>query len=214
MKVLKPYAYLFFLWVIMMVLLGLIVSSCKSAPAMVLEAPKPVLDWGHPDWSERLVLNITKRLSDFDQAQDLAKYCPSYKSLSESDRAFVWATVFVAVAKRESGYDPKNGMTEKTGAYSQGLFQLTYGDNHCPKKKSDGDLNSPFVNIDCAVSIAADLVKRDQVMASGGYVQYGAPKAKGMAAYWSVLRVPDKKSKHHLAEIIAKISALKLCGGK
>jgi len=59
------------------------------------------------------------------------------------------------------------------------------------------------VNIDCAVKLMGHFIAKDRVVASGGYVKAGAPDPKGLARYWAVIRVPDKKRKHKLSEIIA-----------
>jgi hypothetical protein len=196
----------------------LIFAGCTNIP----KAPEPVepvkpvepvavsLPWDKPEWSKFLVEQIGKRAVDFDKG-DMPKYCPKYKSLSAGDKANVWAVLFVAIAKRESSYNPKASMVESDGSVSQGLFQLTYGNRHCPKSRAQADLNDPKVNIACAINLAADFVARDGVVAAGGYMSQGAPAPKGLARYWSVVRVPDKRSKHHLVEIVGKVSALKIC---
>jgi hypothetical protein len=208
----------FLLFVLSVIYVAMMITGCTKPELKQNTQPSPVrvnlqLPWGHEDWSLALVKEIDSRWSDFEKAKDIELYCPKFKSLSKMDQQFAWATLFVAIVKRESGYNPKSKMTESNGDVSQGLFQLTYGNSHCPKSKSDGDLDDPFININCAVQIAADYAAKDGVVASGGYVQYGASPAKGLARYWSVLRVPDRKSKHHLAEIKSKVQALPFCKG-
>jgi hypothetical protein len=196
----------------------LLILSCKTMAPM----PDPikvepgqettiVLDWKQPGWDKALIAEIASRLSDFNKAKDMNLYCAKYDSLSSADKTIAWASLFVAVAKFESNYNPKSKMTESNGDVSQGLFQLTYGNSHCPKSKAHGDLDNPFINIGCAVNIAADYTAKDGTVAEGGYVQHGAKPSRGLARYWSVLRAPDLKSRHHLAEIKSKVSKLPLC---
>jgi hypothetical protein len=152
-------------------------------------------------WSAKVRECLLPHLSYFDAARDVEDYHPSYRALTKEQRLEVWAAMCVAISKFESAWRPADAMTESTGAISQGLFQLTYGDSYCPKSKSEGDLNDPITNIRCAIAIMGSLVKLDGVIASGGYTAYGAPAARGIARYWSVIRVPDTKSKHHKSEI-------------
>lgn len=170
-----------------------------------------VLDWGHPQWTRLAELQVKENLSKFEKAKDVSKYCSKYSKLSEKDRILVWLTLAVEVARYESDFEPTSKMQEADDSISQGLFQLTYGDRFCPKKKSDADLNDPGVNIACAIKLMSHLIEQDEVVASGGYVKYGAPAAKGAARYWAVLRCKDSKSKHHLDQIMAATNALSFC---
>ena len=117
----------------------------------------------------------------------------------------------VAVAKYESGYNPKSRFKESTGQDSIGLYQLSYGDHNCPKTKAEGNLEDPVTNIVCAVYIASDLIGDDLVVASGGYKKFGAQPPRGMARYWAVIREKDSKRPHKKAEIKASVTSLKVC---
>jgi hypothetical protein len=163
------------------------------------------LPWNKPTWSGELEKQIAARLADFDRASaDMeSRFCPNYGKLSSRGRVTAWAHLAVAIARFESGFNPRTVYRESNGVDSIGLYQLSYGDRHCPRSRRIGDLKDPIVNIRCAVAIMADYVGADRAVAAGGYVRYGAPPPKGLARYWSVLRVPDSKSKHRLAEIIA-----------
>lgn len=175
-----------------------ILVSCTT----VAVVPAPALDWDNPGWTRYLNEQVDIRFADFNKARDINLYCPNYKKLDHSHQVLVWSTLAVAIAKFESNYKPTTVYQESTGQDSIGLFQMSYGDGHsCPPNKAAGLLTDPLVNIKCAVSAMADFVGKDGVVASGGYIKYGAPPPYGMARYWSVLRVPDKKSKHHLAAI-------------
>jgi hypothetical protein len=157
------------------------------------------------EWtSEVLKLLDGGELDKFDNAEDdMTRFCPLYKELEADQRAVAVTYMLSAIIKYESSYNPKTVFKESDGSYSIGLFQLTYGNYGCPKNRAHGDLKDPIINLRCGVKLAAHLADRDSVIASGGYVKYGAPAARGLASYWSVMRVADVKSKHHLAEIIA-----------
>lgn len=195
------------------ILLGLV---CCKPQAVKPEEPAPlqvpvnqhtefVLDWGHPEWTAELLARIGEHMPAFNTAaKDMVRFCPHYAQLDKETRAKVLAVLAVAIAKRESNFKTETVYKESTGVDSIGLYQLSYGDKYCPTKKASGDLKDPLINIGCAVKLMASYSQSDQVIAAGGYVKYGAPPARGLARYWSVLRVPDSKSKHHLAEIIAR----------
>jgi hypothetical protein len=169
--------------------------------------------WNHPDWDLALIKEISNRYEDFNKAQDMIEWCPQYPLLSKEQRVQVWGALFVALSKPESGWNPKSKYTESNGSVSQGLFQLTYGDNstYCPDSKTEADLDDPLVNIHCAINLAANYVAKDSVVASGGYVSLGTANPHGLARYWAVIRSPDSKSKHQKEEIRAKVKAFALC---
>lgn len=184
--------------------------SQPAAPRPIPPPPTAVVKFEIPgyksEWSAKVKAMLTDaRLAQFNRAQDdfTKRFCPGFKSLSADGQRLAWGHLVGAISRFESGYKPATVYRESNGAMSEGLFQLTYGDRFCPKKKADGDLHDPLVNIECAMKIMERFLAEDGVVASGGYTQYGAPAAKGLARYWSVVRVPDKKSKHYLAEIIA-----------
>ena len=185
--------------------------ASEASPISSVNQPQAVLDWGHNDWSVELLKLTRGHLRQLDKATDISLYCPKYLSLNEEKRSLVWGRLAVAIAKFESNYNPKSQMTESNGSVSQGLFQLTYGDRFCPQTKAEGDLNDPFINMSCAVKLMADYVEKDGKVASGGYTKYGSPPSRGLARYWSVIRVPDRKSKHHLAEIKSITSKAPVC---
>lgn len=184
-------------------------------PTTVQERVEAKLDWdskpGALAWSKELRKQIRFSLPDLMKAKDWKLYCPKFSSISDEQRIEAIATMAVGIAYRESGYKPGDAMKESDGAISEGLFQLTYGDRYCPKKKSEGSLIDPLVNIQCAVRLMAYYVSENGTVAEGGYTKYGAPAPKGVARYWSVMRVPDSKSKHYLAEIKGKTNALSFC---
>lgn len=107
-----------------------------------------------------------------------------------------WVHLLAAMAKYESGFDPKKEYRENfTGRdgkriISTGLFQisLSSGNGYGCGFKTQADLKDPFQNIRCAVKILTKWVPKDGVVAAGG----SNSTAKGGARYWSVLRTSGK----------------------
>lgn len=166
-----------------------------------------------PEWTDAGMKLLDSLLPKYDAAaKDFSdRFFPGYNTLPAEGRKRVILTLFGAIASYESGMDSKTGFfktsvvyRESNGVDSEGLFQLSYGDSHAPKNKSEADLFDPITNLLVALKIGADHVVRDSVVCAGGYPSYGAPAPKGLARYWSVVRVPDSKSSHHLADIISK----------
>lgn len=191
------------LLIIFMILLvmvaGMVVSSCTQKKE-VISIPGYEVEWSAKaqDIIEKNLDQLNLASADFEK-----RFCPNYSKLTNIQKAQAWGYAIGAITKFESNYKPDTTYKESDGSLSEGLFQLTYGNKFCPKSKSQGDLQDPLVNIDCGVRLFVHFVAMDKVVAAGGYEKYGAPPAKGAARYWAVIRVPDKKSKHHLAEIIA-----------
>lgn len=172
-----------------------------------------------PEWVKSGLATTLDLLPKLNAAADDMdrRFFPGYKGLVPVAQAKVWLTLFGAIAARESGIDKATGFfktsvvyKESNGADSEGLYQLTYGDRHAPRSKAEGNLHDPITNLTVALKIGSDLVAADGLVAAGGYIKYGASPAKGLAKYWSVIRTPDSKSAHHLAEIIVKTKAAKV----
>lgn len=196
------------------------VETPQPTPTPIADFPKSdtSLKWDDKHRNGKLWTQTTLDVIDDSnlpdsEPSDMAAYCPNYKKLSRNERGLVWANMAVAIAKRESGFKPDTVYKESNGVDSIGLFQLSYGDRFCPKSKSKGDLRKGTVNITCAVKLMDYFVKQDNVVASGGYVKYGAKPPKGLARYWSVIRDDDKKGKHHKREIQSTVKALSFCNG-
>lgn len=216
-------AWLIFICVMTMyVLMNLIGCVKPEDQSVITPTPTPVatpsptpamvsLAWGKPSWSEHMMKEIAATKLSEREPKDVKDYCRKYESMIKADRNTFWAVLAVAIAKPESNYNPATQYKESDGNMSIGLYQLSYGDRFCPTSKSKGDLTNPMVNISCAVKLMDYFVALDGVIAAGGYTAYGAPPSKGLARYWSVVRVPDRKSKHHLAEIQSKTKALNFC---
>lgn len=212
-------------WIVLILLFSIFVvwfvASCQTGPIktpdisttpMAIATPQPVYahSW-RPEWTDQILIMLTPDvMKSLDRAApDMARFCPGYLKLK--DRRQAWAAVMHEIARWESGFDPNDQMTESNGEQSIGLFQLTYGNAHCPRSHAEGDLRDPMVNIRCAMRLMVDFVDMDSVVAAGGYVSYGSPPPKGLARYWSVMRVSDRKSKHFIAEIRAEVGNVPGC---
>ena len=201
-----------YLSALLVVLSTFLFEACTTAPpnltAHRLKAgdPTPVVPGFLAPWTQTVLndIEIDGLLVRMNEAStDMDRFCTGYDKMSASDQATVWVYLMSGIAKYESDYNPTSEMTESDGSVSQGLFQLTYGNAFCPRSSAQANLNDPVVNINCAVQLMTQFAVSDKVIAAGGYPAYGAPPAKGLARYWSVLRVPDTNSQHHLADIIA-----------
>lgn len=156
-------------------------------------------------WADFTVKAVKAQLANLNKGkEDMKRFCPKYNELNIDQQAIAWGYLISAMIKFESDYNVNSDYNESDGNVSRGLLQLSYGDQFCPKSKAEGDLHDPYINLACGIKIMGSYVARDSVIAAGGYVKYGAPAPKGLARYWAVLRVPDSKSKHELAEIIAR----------
>lgn len=175
--------------------------------------PIPALSRLSSDTGNFLIEQIKLQLPNLDRAEyDMAaRFCHKYKSLNSDQKAVVWAYLANAIIARESDYKPCETYKESDGTMSIGLFQLSYGDKFCPTNKAHGDLCDVKVNIACGVKIMGSLVADDRVVTDGGYVKYGAKPPRGLAKYWSVTRMPDKKSQHYLQEIMDKTKSAPGC---
>ncbi|MEN9390005.1 MAG: hypothetical protein RLZZ283_105, partial [Candidatus Parcubacteria bacterium] len=138
----------------------------------------------------------------------LDKYCPNYANLSREQRIGFWTQFINSVQKPESGcrsnaFGPEPDLSRP----SQGLMQLSYGDNPvCSKNRgacssisvsvdnaetaaglsstdSRRAINDPRNNLMCAVGIMDCLATGGITSPDGRNNGY-----KGMDRYWSVLR--------------------------
>lgn len=153
-------------------------------------------------------------------ANDITNFCPRYHSLDNNERANVWAQLFAAIAKYESGYSPVSRMHETTmgtdpvtrgPVYSEGLLQLSYQDvQWAPWCKFDWskDKNlsptdprktilSPYLNLDCGVGIMAKQIKsKGSIVVSSG-------------VYWAVIKSGGRYQQ--ISNIQSMVKALSLC---
>jgi len=201
-------------------LLAFALSACvppDAAPPGSVTQPAAAapLDWerGHPEraaWSAALRQTIAADLPRFGVPADIGEYCPTFGRLDAARRTEALAVMSVAIAKRESAYNPATvfGEPPPLSVDSVGLFQLSYEDGFswCRLDRASDSLKDPVNNITCAVGEMARLVARDGMIASGSTTS----DARGMSRYWSVVR---NGSSHFKAEIQGKVQVLPICAG-
>ena len=153
-------------------------------------------------------------------ANDITDFCPTYNNLDNDERANVWAQLFVAIAKFESGYSPTSRMQETTmgtdpvtnqPVYSEGLLQLSYQDVEwapwCQfewtkdKSLSGSDpkktILNPYRNLYCGVGIMAKQIKtKGSIVVSSG-------------VYWAVIKAGGRYQQ--IASIQGIVKSLPLC---
>jgi hypothetical protein len=127
--------------------------------------------------------------------EDVLLLCPSYYTMSEQSKVNFWTLVIIAITKFESGFDPGSRYLEGApiNAYSEGLLQLSYGDENNYKglfiDKAKGNILDPEANLRSGVIILARQLKKKKKLFTK------------KSLYWSVLT--KKKT-----EIITFFSAL------
>ncbi|MGC2697161.1 MAG: transglycosylase SLT domain-containing protein [Candidatus Angelobacter sp.] len=184
----------------MTVSLLIMIAARKPAISVAASGPRKALAWenGHPKrsaWSDELRRAIRAHRATLETAGDIEDFAPGYANLSAEDRVDVWATLFVAIVRFETGYNPNTVYHESAGIDSVGLLQVSYENEgyyglERLDRKADS-LKDPLVNIRCGVRIFSVLVSRDAVIASGT-----GSSSRGAAKYWSTLRTDG-----HLSEI-------------
>lgn len=226
-----------FLVVILVAIVASALLGCTNTPAVlpdppVQEVPQeveaqvqweiiPVLSWEKTStkserkvWTETLIREIRKEFVKFDKAKGIEKFCPNYRNLSKYHRESFLGELFVGIAYKESGYNPKSEMMEgpPLNHKSIGLYQLSYSsDGHrCGLKESTKDLWNGPKNIACAVKLAARFVGNDGILTDG----YQKSNAKGFARYWAVMRYQKNgKPRESYLYIKNKTNQLSICKG-
>lgn len=153
-------------------------------------------------------------------ADDMDTFCPKYSTLSNDQRANVWAQLFVGVAKYESAWSPTSRYQESTmgtdpvtgkPVYSEGLLQLSYQDIQVypfcqfdwsvDKNLSATDPNKtildPYKNLYCGVGIMVKQIGRSGLITVSSN------------AYWSTLRKGG--SYQQISGIAAIVKKLPFC---
>lgn len=172
-------------------------------------------------WSaylQNIILNKWNTL--LQGADDMDTFCPRFDTLSNDQRANVWAALFAAVSKFESNYDPAMRFHESTmgtdsvtkqPVYSEGLLQLSYQDVRgypfcdfnweVDRKLKVTDLRKtifdPYKNLDCGVGIMT------RQLARSGLITVKTN------AYWSTLRSGGTYNK--ISQISAMVKKLPFC---
>lgn len=172
-------------------------------------------------WSAYLQKIILEKWSVLlNGADDIDNFCPTYNKLDNNERANVWAQLFAAMAKYESGWSPTSRMQETTmgtdpvtgkPVYSEGLLQLSYQDitgwPFCEFDwNKDKNLSStdpkktildPYKNLYCGVGIMAKQITKKGLIVIGS------------GAYWAVLKSNSQYQK--ISSIQSIVKSLSLC---
>ncbi len=186
-------------------------------------------DKEHPErkaWSDELRWAIAKNIGTLEKAKDITDFAPNYnKSLPLSQRLDIWASLFTAIAKKESDtrdsggqlFDTNAEHRETDGQISRGLFQIGYNAAENPDNfygryarangeslaelmdEANNGLNDPKVNIKCAVIMFATLVDRYGRIAGGP--NRDGKYENGADGYWSTLQ---EGKKHEIQEMVKK----------
>lgn len=157
----------------------------------------------HPErkpWSDALVKEVRKNLSDYSKAKDIKEICPRFESLNEDQKVKGISEFFVALAFYESGFNPKSssvdvGNKDNRNSYSDGLFQVSGTDR---VSRSLGytyqDLLKPIPNIEVATEIF-----RRQISNCGEFILPNSSKCR----YFATLLEGNKYNK--IKEIKARV---------
>jgi len=164
----------------------ILVTACTQLPTAPTTPTGEhiALSWesGHSErssWSDALLKYVDLKFDSLDKAQDVADFCPKYKSLSKSDKLKAWGEIWVHTAYYESGYNPKSasvdvGSKDKKDTWSIGLWQMSVVDQSWSGgglKYSYDDLLTPGPNAHLAVQVMARQIDRKGriVVSSGPY---------------------------------------------
>lgn len=128
---------------------------------------------------------------------DVGAYCPRYAQANPADRRAFWVGLLSALARVESDFDPSVEFIEPNIFDVQGNRVVSRGLLQISRESANGygcgisdeqQLHDPATNLTCAVRIMNRLVTRDGVIGST------AGPWRGMAAYWSPFRRPNRRA--------------------
>jgi hypothetical protein len=128
---------------------------------------------------------------------DVGAYCPRYAQANSEDRRAFWVGLMSALARFESDFDPSVTFTEPDVIDAQGNRVISRGLLQISQESANGygcgiadaqQLHDPATNLACAARIMNRLVTRDGVTGT-----ISSPW-RGMAAYWSPFRRPDRRA--------------------
>ena len=117
-------------------------QQTKPAPPTPIDVKKADLGgkvW-NPDWDVIVEKAIPPTMLSSEVSRDVARFCPRFSSMDDTDKRAFWAYFFQALAGAEAGLNPRTRVhhtepevakTDKvTGVAvrSEGLLQLSYGD--------------------------------------------------------------------------------------
>lgn len=215
-------------------------ASTEIQPELLAAAPSvspyPIpdalpLEWeseknpGRKEWSNYAYSVINQVFDQINQASDMEKFCPNYKTLTRDQQIQAWAQIFVGIAHWESSWDPTNDTYEGGGidpathkqSTSDGLLQVSYaealGNPNCPfNYEADQRLPShdvhrtiynPYNNLHCGIHAMTDGIADNP----------GNPKHLIVASdEWSTLD-PNDRTHSKIKSITAEVhNTLPFCG--
>lgn len=126
--------------------------------------------------------------------------CPQFFTATNDQKKAFWVLVFAGMIRYESGFDPKNRYLESNGIYSEGLLQLSYGDERGHRamtiKKSLNNILDPKANLESGVAVLADQIRTKHILFTQTHY------------YWSVL---TKRQREISAFFAANSGNLSFC---
>jgi hypothetical protein len=184
-------------------------QQTKPAPATPIDAKKADLGsdklW-NPDWDVIVEKAIPASMLSPAVSHDVARFCPRFASMGETDKRAFWAYFFQALAGAEAGLNPRTRVRhtepevaktdDVTGAAvrSEGLLQLSYAsgkvyncdfdwaaDRKLAPTSSQKSILQPKNNLECGVKILTNQI-----------VDQRKPLFT-RTSYWSTLQ-PGRKS--------------------
>lgn len=177
-------------------------TSCKftdvSPPKGLEPEPQRVsLSWeskpNREAWSDKTSELLKANLGLYDDAIDIVRVCPSFRTLSEHQKIKALGEFWVAKAYYESGFNPANqnvdvGTKENKDSWSIGLYQVSVRDlpNRQTTKYTFEELLTPLPNI-----ILAHEIMRRQL---SNHRQIFLPNSH-KARYWAVILIGNKYEK-------------------
>ena len=185
-----------------------VAQETKPAPPTPIDVKKADLGqkvW-NPEWDGIVEKAIPPAMLSPAVAHDVARFCPRFASMTDTDKRAFWAYFFQALAGAEAGLNPRTRvrhtepevakLDKVTGVAvrSEGLLQLSYGDGKLygcdfdweadrklPPKSPEKSILQPANNLQCGVKILSNqLIDQHKPLFT-------------RSSYWSTLQ-PGRKS--------------------
>ncbi len=160
-------------------------QQTKPAPPTPIDVKKADLGgkvW-NPDWDLIVEKAIPPEMLSPGIAHDVARFCPRFSSMNDTDKRAFWAYFFQALAGAEAGLNPRTRVhhtdpevakiDKVTGkaVRSEGLLQLSYGDGKLygcdfnweadrklPANSPEKTILQPRNNLECGVKILSNQI--------------------------------------------------------
>lgn len=161
------------------------ISTASSSSGITKSIDTPLyagpLACGSRVWPDQWNTWLNEALTDYGQHLLPAKIsvlCPRYQQMTDLQRRAFWVLFSATVICNESSFNPNDRYWEKFGVWSEGLWQLSYGDERghkrCEISSAKGNILDPRTNLRCGIAILDDQLANHPVF----YDQ----------SYWSTLR--------------------------